>query len=54
MKNINSDRENNKKSSHHHKKDLNVSENKLQNVSGKQKTDDLKSSSFNRKGLLRL
>ena len=54
MKNINSDRENNKKSSHHHKKDLNVSENKLQNVSGKQKTDDLRSSSFNRKGLLRL
>jgi len=51
MKNINSDRENNKKSSHHHKKDLNVSENKLQNMSGKQKTDDLKSSSFNRKGI---
>merc|ERR1711951_20996 len=46
IKNINSDRENNKNSSHHHKKDLNVSENQLQNVSGKKKTDDLKSSSF--------
>merc|ERR1712130_1089241 len=46
VKNINSDRENNKKSSHPHKKDLNVSENNKLHKSGKQKTDDLKSSSF--------
>jgi len=51
VKNINSDRENNKKSSHHHKKGLNVSENNKLHKSGKQKTDDLKSSSFDIKGI---
>jgi len=51
VKNINSDRENNKKSSHPHKKGLNVSENNKLHKSGKQKTDDLKSSSFDIKGI---
>jgi len=51
MKNINSDRENNKKSSHHHKKGLNVTENNKLHKSGKQKTDNLKSSSFDIKGI---